>query len=239
MKTKVAEFDGVQFTYRPMVSDWNTIHACCVDDEYGLREHLRPGVLVYDIGAHVGGVAIWAASKGCAALAVEPVPENAELIRQNALMNHLQNVEIVQAAMGDPPELLLRYNWHGDENAFVHSFIGNTGLGNEGYPADTEIWVPTITLSDLVQRYTAPDIIKTDCEGGEWSMFHDPAIHSVPLIVGEWHDLAKGYLAGENGRWVETQAGYQRELIPELLIHHEVTFSGPDNGAGGFRAVLR
>lgn len=240
--------NGLRFKTRPGTSDFNTVNACACEDEYELAALDLAGKLVFDIGAHIGGVAIYAASRGALAVAVEPVPENAKLIEENAALNGVSaTVKVIQAALGDPPKLLLRYRWNGegrprqeDEVARIHSFIGNTGLGNEGFPADTEVWVPTTTLSKLVDEFGMPDIIKTDCEGGEWQLFRDICVNEVPLIVGEWHDLAKGYIENETGEWVETEAGYAREDILKFLgKSHRVTFSGLSEGAGGFRAVRR
>lgn len=243
--------NGLRFKTRPGTSDFNTVNACACEDEYLIEEHLRrmhdlgERMLVFDIGAHIGGVAIMAAHYGHRAVAVEPIPENCELIRENALLNNVR-VHVENAALGDPPQLLLRYMWNGegrprqeDEVARIHSFIGNTGLGNEGFPADKEIWVDTITLTKLVEKYGNPDIIKTDCEGGEWQLFRDPAVHDVLLIVGEWHDMAKGYLELD-GRWIETESGYRREQIIDFIgDSHDVSFSGLTEGAGGFRAIRK
>ncbi len=241
--------NGIRFRTRPGTSDFNTVNAGANEGEYDLVEFFEltgEPLLVFDIGAHIGGVAILAASMGHTAVAVEPIPENCQLIKTNARLNSV-SVHVENAALGDPPRLLLRYMWNGegrprqeDEVAKIHSFIGNTGLGNEGFPADKEIWIKTVTLSGLVEKYGPPDIIKTDCEGGEWQLFRDPAVHAVPLIVGEWHDMAKGYIENESGEWVETESGYRREQILDFIgDSHDVTFSGLDEGAGGFRAVLK
>ena len=238
--------NGLRFKTRPGTSDFNTVNACACEDEYELEGVLRCSRLIFDIGAHIGGVAIWAASLGLKAVAVEPIPENCDLIRENATLNGVADrVTVVHAALGDPPQLLLRYMWNGegrprqeDEVAKIHSYIGNTGLGNEGFPADKEIWVPTVQLGDLIEAYGLPDVIKTDCEGGEWSLFSDPQVKRVPLIVGEWHDMAKGYIEDATGEWVETQSGYFFTDVERLLgATHDVTFSGQTEGAGGFRAV--
>lgn len=237
--------NGLRFQTRPGTSDYNTVRACGYEDEYRVEAIDVAGKLVFDIGAHIGGFGIRCAQRGAHVVFVEPIPENVQAIKANLALNDLQG-EIVHAALGNPPELLLRYNWNGagrprdeETTAAIHAFIGNTGLGNEGFPADTEIWVPTVTLTRLVSLCGSPDIIKTDCEGGEWQLFEDPAVHDVPLIVGEWHDMAKGYLE-EDGTWVETQAGHFFQDVERLLgASHDVTFEGATSGAGGFRATLR
>jgi FkbM family methyltransferase len=229
----------LEFECRADVSDYNTVNACAQEDEYGVADIDVQDKIVFDIGSHIGGFGIWNAARGAKVVCVEPVPENVELIRRNVRRNATRipkTVHVVEAAIGEAGGMWIEYGWVGDENAEVHAYIGNTGLGLEGFSATRKIWVETRTLQDLVDQYGAPDIIKVDCEGGEWEMLKEDCIHDVPLITGEWHDRAHGYLG--SGGWVETQSGYKQKDVLDLLPNHAVTFTGPDNAAGGFRAVL-
>lgn len=206
--------NGLIFDIREGTTDWNTVNACAVEDEYDLADVPVEGRLVYDLGSHVGGVAVWLATRGAIVVAVEPVPENAWQVEQNAILNGVcHRVQVIQAALGTAQVSL------GPEGD-AHEFIANSGAGERTIP------VKTITFSELVSRYGAPGIVKLDCEGGEWAVFDDPAIQNVPLIVGEYHDD----IAGGTGK--------NRLDIPKLLPCHNVTCD-ENLTFGAFRAERR
>ena len=217
------------------------MRSCSFEDEYGLRDVDVDGKLVYDLGAHVGGVAVWLATRGARVVAVEPVPENVELLRRNAELNDVaERVIVVEGVISEPGVDFapVRYGFVGDENAEVNAWIGNTGLMLEGYASTEQVSARAYTFTELVNAHGPSCVVKTDCEGGEWALFADPAALAVPLLVGEWHDRSSGFL--RDGMWVETAAGYdQLDVLHLLSPTHDVVFVGPSDSAGGFRAVLR
>src|SRR5256885_2059950 len=76
--------NGLSITYREGTSDWNTISSCLTHDEYGLRD-LHVSGLALDIGAHVGAVtlALLADNADLRVIALEPVPDNVDLLKRN------------------------------------------------------------------------------------------------------------------------------------------------------------
>lgn len=215
----IGTFRGLGFHYRPDTTDWNTINACVTEDEYDLASVEVVDRLVFDIGAHVGGVAVWCAARGAHVVAVEAVPENAKLIAASAEFNAVP-VEVVEAALADR-DGTIEFGWGGiqTETQSYHRFIGGTGnFDGERYQ------VKAVTFSRLCQIHGMPDIVKMDCEGGEWAALRSPDLGHVPLIVGEWHPVE----------------GHTREdFLYALERTHDVTLIGPDCGPAGFRAVLR
>jgi FkbM family methyltransferase len=209
---------------RVETTDWNTVNAAIGEDEYGLADLDLHGKLVFDVGAHVGSIGVWAATRGAVSVLVEPIPENVEMIQRNITLNGVRHrCHALEAAAGeDGDEITIRYGFSHTPSARAHAFIGNMG-GVDGEDGK-EVKVPGISLGHLVLTYGIPDIIKLDCEGGEWSWLADPAIGTVPLIVGEWHPFP--------GRRTWEDVFY-------LLPRHEVTFTGPEDGPGGFRACWR
>lgn len=212
---------GASWLVREGTSDHNTVQATAGEDEYGLEGVDVEGRLVFDIGAHIGGVAVTLARRGARVVAVEPIAANADMILLNALGNGV-HVEVVVGAIGTD---VIEYGWVGDKFAEAHGWIANTGLREEGYKAQHREQVPRYTLTELVGSYGAPAIIKLDCEGGEWSMFEEPAIHDVPLIVGEWH-------AGAENR-------SKRDVTLAIGASHRLEFSDLNGRSGGFRGTLR
>jgi FkbM family methyltransferase len=65
-----------------------------------LRDHVRDGDVLIDVGAHVGYVACFAAAFGAAVLAVEMQPTLVPVIAANAITNGLWRVHPINAAMG-------------------------------------------------------------------------------------------------------------------------------------------
>lgn len=219
----ISSIDGLRWQLRDDTSDWNTVAACSKFDEYGLKDLDVLYALVFDIGAHIGGVAVSLAARGARVIAIEPVPDNAFLIRKNALLNDV-SVTVLNAAVG---ATRIRYGFDGDENARHHAWIGNTDQVYQTAPGATgflESEVTCVTLAALIREYGLPDIVKLDCEGGEWAILAEEATKLLPYIVGEWHP---------------TQGHVQEELRDLLLPTHELTITGPVGGPGGFKAVLR
>lgn len=214
-------------TTRQGTNDWNTLNACMTEDEYELRDRTFTGTAI-DIGGYLGGVGIGLAldNPDLHVVIVEPVPPNASLIRQNIAHNDLEHrVTLVESAAGGPGPVSVWYGYRGNETAEHHAFVGNSTLAydNSGELDHDEViyddpWSLTRLVGDGV------DLVKIDCEGGEWSILDDPAVSKVKLLLGEWHPV-RGH----------TQA----DLLALLERTHEVAFSGPEEGPGGFVAVLR
>ena len=210
----------VEMEIRPDTSDYNTVNSCLNEDEYGLRNlHLTGSAL--DIGAHIGGVTVALAADNpeLQVVAVEPVPDNVVLLRRNLEANGLSGqVTVMDAAAGDGSEVNIRYGYSGSELACHHAWIGNLTMLYEPGPENphTVRRVRTKTLQGLGDFA----FVKIDCEGCEW----DIDLSSVPHIRGEWHPVR----------------GHTRpEFLERLMDTHEVTFSGPEAGPGGFVAVWR
>lgn len=154
-----------------------------VEDEYRLRDLPRLSGTALDIGAHIGTVslALLADHPELSVIAVEPVPENAAVIRDAAERNGwTERVTVIEAAVGGR---VIRY---GDESTdFARS---NRYIGNLKASKGRRRKVASMTLADLVQMAGGSvPFLKTDCEGGEWAMLAEPAISKVQRIAGEWH----------------------------------------------------
>jgi FkbM family methyltransferase len=218
--------------YRLATNDWNTINASMNEDEYGLAALAPLRGLAVDIGAYVGSVGIGLAldNPDLKVICVEPVPENAALIRWNIEANKLENrVSVLQmaAAAPDVHTTTVRWRYRGSELADHHAFVGNTslieGTGTTGVEFEEET-VLCVSVMGLITRYGPIQLLKIDCEGGEWSALTDPAVAEIPLIVGEVHP---------------TSGHRPSDLFP-MLPSHGVVLLGDHQEAGpcGFRAVL-
>ena len=217
-----------RMTYRLETNDWNTLWASLNEDEYGLPAGISGTAA--DIGGYVGsvGIALALDNPGLRVVIVEPVPPNADIIRTNIAMNGLTDrVTLIEGAAGKGGEpVTVWYGYTGTVSAEHHAFVGNSTLAYDDgamLPHETAEY-EAIGLDDLVAEYGELAFLKIDTEGAEWAFLDSPALSEVETCVGEWHPV-RGHTMGD--------------LLALLDPTHVVTFSGPQGGPGGFRAVRK
>lgn len=185
-------------------------------DEYGLADFHTNGRFV-DVGAHIGsvGIAVLLDNPQATAVFVEPIPENLEVLRDNLARNGLEDrATVLDGAVGTGT---ITYNFGGGEFADTNRYIGNLNVPATRHSGIT-LNVRRRTLAELLPC----EAMKLDCEGGEWALFADPLIASVPYVFGEYHGVpgAEGVLEAFRGS-------------------HHVEFTSIGQAAGNFRAVAR
>jgi FkbM family methyltransferase len=161
---------------------------------------LARGRRLFDLGAHLGTVALPAARLGARVLAVEPSPRNhaalAESVRRTGLP-----VDLVQAAVSDVPGTL-----HLVEDGPFTRVREAAGPGT--------VAVPTVTLGDLARRAGGlPDVLKIDVEGHELEVLRGldgllASAEAAPAVVVE----SNGHVLRLRGRSPRALAGRLREL---------------------------
>lgn len=125
-----------------------------------LQKEIEPGMRVVDIGANIGYYTLLLArlvGEAGKVIAIEPVPDNANLLRINLEANGYQNVLIYEAAAGAESgtmKLYLSNKW--EWASFVHRDL-----------PDKHIDVPVHTLDTLLDAEGRIDYIKMDIEGYE------------------------------------------------------------------------
>ncbi|MCU1298253.1 MAG: hypothetical protein JWO91_2531 [Acidobacteriaceae bacterium] len=178
----------------------------CVPGETGLLrgEHepevqnaisaaVRPGAVIYDVGAHVGSMALGAAKLVGDlghVVAFDGDPENIERLRGNSARNGLEgHLQVVHAVV-----------WSRTASDGVSFRRGTTARSQGGVEADGNrpvlacgevINVPAITLDDFIAAGgLPPQLVKVDVEGGEYEVLRGGAklfATQRPLLIAEIH----------------------------------------------------
>jgi FkbM family methyltransferase len=129
--------------------------------------------IVFDVGAHVGFYTLLASTlvgPTGKVVAFEPLPGNLQLLRRHLLMNHIDNVTVVDAAVSDRSAVAL---FEEGSNSSMGR-ISPTGA----------IHVNTVALDDLVcsGKLPIPDYIKMDVEGTEMT-----ALSGAKSVLERFH----------------------------------------------------
>jgi len=158
-----------------------------IGTQQALSHLLKPGDVVFDIGANCGFVTIIAAKlvgPSGKVIAFEPFPEAAVQVERNVTANNFQNVEIQRVALGSED---------GDAQFYTSCESGWGRLQSAGgtlAEALSEISVAEKRLDSIASQLPRPNLIKVDIEGGEVGMLRG-AMQTIsdaqPILLIELH----------------------------------------------------
>lgn len=200
------------------------------ENELGfVRQFIKPGSVVLDVGAYVGthtlAFAHFVGAEGCV-VAFEPMPEIFDVLRENVSANHLSNVRLENVAVADRAGSI---DIPAVDIANVASF-GSTSLRDRSVYAHARseqratvptkaAEVPVIAIDGL--GLTKCSVIKIDAEGME-SVVIQGAADTIrllaPVIYAECNSVAEGLKSLRQLK----QLGYEVRL-------HVVDAFAPDN----------
>ncbi len=198
---------------------WAGSHEPALQEE--LRSLLRDGLVMYDVGAHIGFYSLPAARVGAQVVAFEPDPETAARLRMHAERNNLADrLRVIEAAA-----------W----SASTRSITFRRGLPRSqgGVSWDERgpviasgplIEVQAIRLDDFVASGgPAPQLIKIDVEGAESEVLKGAAgtIRSLrPILIVEVHTSAEEVAVSQflslnqyETRWEIPPEGFPRQCF--------------------------
>lgn len=160
---------------------------------------------IVDAGANIGAFSVWAAKllPDSRIFSFEPHPETFAKLEHNLKANRLTTrVKAVNAALAA-------------QSGNRAMSMGPESQRRSLIPADMNadhargIPVPSITLTDLLDRYKLPqiDLLKMDIEGSEWEVLHSTppsTFRRIRRIQFEYHE-------------VHARFGYTRNALFEYL----------------------
>lgn len=147
-----------------------------LDHKIILEKVLAPGMRVFDIGANIGYYVLMEKSlirdEG-EIIAIEPSPSNIDLLKKNLKLNNQSKVTVLPGAVSSSS---------GNKKFFLAEHSNLNTFHPEGsagqFMSGKTITVQTYTVSELADKYGAPDLIRMDVEG-----------HEVDVIYGMLDDI--------------------------------------------------
>lgn len=184
IRTKIELRNGLVINTRVGTADLTAVMGLFLKNYYkGIKDSYD---VVVDIGAHIGCFSIFAAGRARRVFALEPVPDNFELLKANLRENRLDNVTAHCAAIAETDgETTLYYH-------DTHSDSHSTRAPDPGSHFLRRLSVPTLSIASLMARHDIDriDMIKMDCEGAEYDVLFalDPDVAArIGEIFLEYH----------------------------------------------------
>ena len=208
------DFFGFKMLTRVRYMDESILNKEMDIDRNMYRLPKNPKVVI-DVGAHIGGTSILAASMGATVYAFEPEDYNYDLLCKNVELNNIDDIFCIKLGVGEP----------GKHTLFIHPRNSGAATTVE-YPRMRQLeqcqqTIEIISIHDVFERYNIEhcDVLKMDCEGGEIAILRDldeELIKKIDRISLEFHDkdIWKDELYPKLIKYYE----------PEEVTRHEWTF---------------
>ena len=134
-----------------------------------LKQTIRPGDVVLDVGAFVGIYAVlaarWSAPDG-RVIAFEPTPSSAALARKHLAFNGVapERVQIVEAAVSDRAARATLHQYDAHAMPYVNSLVQAVDTDARAVTRD----VAVVTIDDVCRELkVVPSVIRMDVQGAE------------------------------------------------------------------------
>ena len=188
------------------------------------REQLHEGDIAVDVGANIGVITFLAASivgAGGRVIAVEPNPDNLQLLYRGIVLNGFTNIEVLPCAASNART--------------VFSLTGgtsNTHLIGARAPTEGGHFVQSVALDEALEGLPRLDFVKMDIEGHEPHAFEGfsrlIARHRPALLV-EFNPRCLIDLHGQNPvAFLEQIFALYRRVRVTSAFEDDQTFEGAD-----------
>lgn len=176
----------VQFLYRGD-DDMSVIDEFFVDKMYRTIEPIITNTknIILDVGAHIGCFSVYARKLNSVSpiIAIEPEPNNFEILKENLKLNHCKNIITKQTALVGTNKKTIELYLNKDSHN--HSTF---------YETKESISVSATNLEELIRKNKLEKIgiLKIDIEGEEFSVIKNIKPDTWKLIeniILEYHDF--------------------------------------------------
>ncbi|MDJ0702898.1 MAG: FkbM family methyltransferase [Leptolyngbyaceae cyanobacterium MO_188.B28] len=178
--------DGLSITIRQNIWDARIIKEIFIDKPYIRYFKLPKNPVIVDVGGYIGDFSIYAAKylNSKTVIVYEPTAENFEILKQNIENNGLEDrITAVKKAVSNSNDVMLNVDIQESDEVHVSAYW---------YPNAEKRLVPSVTVSDILSEHQLDsiDLLKVDCEGGEYDIFPgltDETLRCIRNIVFEYH----------------------------------------------------
>lgn len=169
----------------------------------------KEGDLIFDLGANAG-ISVYHFSKMAGptgrVVCFEPDPGTREFLRRNLERHRLENVTVVEAAVGGE-DGTAEFFAEGTLGSGIASVLARESVGNV-------ITVPVISLRTAFEKFGIPNLCKVDIEGAEIAAL-DAAVDlistlKINFVVDTTH-LVGGEYTDKRVQAIFEKAGYKSE----------------------------
>jgi FkbM family methyltransferase len=198
----------------PVAESWYDSPHQSLPERVWCREHIRPGDVIIDCGAHHGMMSVlfglWTGPTG-RVISYEILPWNADVARQNVKLNDLDNVEVRGVGAGERPEMLTATT--NNKNIIVgHKSV----IGLDGPTVEVEL----VRLDDDLGKLKV-DFVKFDVEGSDLQALRGSqrVLRSRPTVDLELHNALFSDKIGTLTEIFQILSPrfYRYEILPEIL----------------------
>lgn len=184
-----------------------------------LRERLKLGDVVLDVGANIGNFTMLAASRvgpGGRVIAVEPIARNRRLIGLAAHANRFKQIEIIAGAASDRVGTIDLRTHPQTSNSATAAAAGERLREDCGRSS----CVPALLLDDVLADLDRLDLVKIDIEGMEPLALRglERSLSRLrPVLLSEFHPWA---IAHATATEAIDYLHWLRRLYPAITILH-------------------
>jgi FkbM family methyltransferase len=180
--------DGLSITIRQNLWDARVVREIFFARPYVRHVALAPNPTIVDIGGYIGDFTLYAAKylDASRVIVYEPTAENFAILTRNIEANGYGNrVIAVNKAVSDSDEVTLNVRTLDSGEVHVSAYW---------YQDSPQRKVQAVTLPDLLRahRLEFVDLVKIDCEGGEYDILSAVPQHvfaRIRNIVFEYHPV--------------------------------------------------
>jgi FkbM family methyltransferase len=181
--------DGLTITIRRNLWDARILQEIFLSKPYLQDIQVPPHSTIVDIGGYIGDFSLYAVKLLDADKVVvyEPSPKNFAILKRNIANNHYEDrIIAVNMAVSDADSVMMNIDLP-DKNQVNVSAYDPQG-------AATAFQVPSTTLAGLIAEHhlESIDLLKLDCEGGEYPILLSAApevLQRIKNIALEFHEI--------------------------------------------------